>query len=213
MTTATDINNDSPAQASADLITAEVVNDEANTAADQSAAAPAKDTAFEAASRIASSMQFAQSIIFLHELKSASDKERTTRLEKLNNTESMALSMLFMQLPVQEELRKQFGETFANLLINRVLTAVQNMLHEQNTCFRAETLRKDEDGIGLFVQQAPLNAFGAEIGVVERKSDDGKTTVTRQAAGAYLRTSEIRRPTQVTPQTDAQLKALRELIG
>jgi hypothetical protein len=125
----------------------------------------------------------------LNKLLSADKSKRSSMVEKLNTVECSQILHAYSVPAVKDTIVKRIGESESACLLDAIATKVQIWAYETNNTCRAESLDKDATGHGLYAAQAPMGGIGFEVGIVERKDEDGLTETNRTAFGMYFRGS------------------------
>jgi hypothetical protein len=119
----------------------------------------------------------------------ADKNKRSSVIEKLNTIECSEILHAYSVPAVKDAIVKRIGESESASLLDAVAVKVQVWAYEVNNSCRVESLDKDATGHGIYAAQAPMGGIGFEVGIVERKDDDGKTETNRSAFGMYFRGS------------------------
>lgn len=162
---------------------------------------------------ILSMLNVTGALSLVSELKQLTETEATKRIDKMSAAEAITLSSLILSKPVREVLKTKLGEATAKHLVHTISTKVQLATYEADDTARIQSLGSDDEGWGVYAQQAPLGGFGVEIGVVRQETKDGSFTTQRGAAGVYLRASDETRPNHNHAATKAGADALAALLG
>ncbi len=147
------------------------------------------------------------------ELKGLSETDAAKRIERMTAGEALTLSRLVLSPVLRKQLSTKLGETTSKLLVHTVCTKVQLATYEADDTMRLQSLGADDDGWGVYAQQAPLGGFGAEVGFVRQEDKDGKRTTQRGALGVYLRASDETRLSQRGLDSAEAVKAFDALLS
>jgi hypothetical protein len=177
------------------------------------APADSKTAQLPTATEFAAMLQISEALNSIRELKGLSDSDAAKQIDKMKLGEALTVAHLVLSPTMRGTLKAQLGDTTSAHLIHTVCTKVQLATYEADDTARRQSLKDDEDGHGLYVQQAPLGGLGCEIGMVERNTDDGKATTTRAAVGAYIRSSKETRPVNDAAETADLAEAFDRLFA
>lgn len=161
----------------------------------------------------ASLINATEGLQLITELKGLSESDAAKRIDQMSAGDALTLSRLVLSPELRKQLNTKLGESTAKYLVHTVCTKVQLATYEADDTMRVQTLGADDDGWGVYAQQAPLGGFGAEVGFVRQEAKDGKRTTQRGALGVYLRASDESRPDNNQAERAELSQALAALIG
>jgi hypothetical protein len=199
------LNSESPA------IDVNVVSD--NNTSQSEAPANKVTTELPNATEFAAMLQISEALNSIRKLKGMSDSDAAKQIDKMKLGEALTVAHLVLSPTMRGTLKAQLGDTTSAYLIHTVCTKVQLATYEADDTARLQTLGNEDDGHGLYIQQAPLGGLGCEFGFVKRDTDDGKANTNRAAVGAYIRSSKETRPVNDAAETADLAKAFDRLFA